>query len=68
MQYQVPFSENSADTIEKYAQNYEEGTEKLRSSVEQERTRGLILSRCEAFSACEAANLGGLNRADSLQK
>jgi hypothetical protein len=36
LQYQVQFLRLWADTIEKYAQNYEEGTEKLRSSVERE--------------------------------
>jgi hypothetical protein len=36
LQYQVQFLRLWADTIEKYAQNYEERTEKLRSSVERE--------------------------------
>lgn len=34
LQYQVQLLRLWADAIEKYAQNYEEGTEKLRSSVE----------------------------------
>ena len=36
LQYQVQLLRLWADSIEKYAQNYEEGTEKLRSSVERE--------------------------------
>jgi hypothetical protein len=36
LQHQVQLLRFWADAIEKYAQTYEEGTEKLRSSVERE--------------------------------
>jgi hypothetical protein len=36
LQYQVHLLRLWADAIEKYAQNYDEGTEKLRSAVERE--------------------------------